>query len=180
MDTVPGMIAIFFALLLAALVGALILRRDFRDAVLGGPGEATILRFLTVKGAAIVLLCGLFIGGILFALTILPQPSPNQQAGAHTGPITMRLNIHFDPNDVNPRNPQFAPEAFIKTPAGEQSIPIVYKVLEGALSVQVKVPDMDTPFFIRFETPKGTWKTDDHSIQEAPATARKVELQTGP
>lgn len=178
MDTVPGLIAIFFALLLAALVGALILRRDFRDAVLGGPGEATILKFLTVKGAAIVLLCGLFIGGILFALTKLPQSSP--QAVARTGPVTMRLNIHFDPAEVNPRNPQFAPQAFIKTPAGEERIPIVYKVLEGSLSVQVKVPDMDTPFFIKFETPKGIWKTDDHSIQEAPATARKVELQTGP
>ena len=45
MDTVPGMIAILFAFLLAALVAALIFRRDFRDAVLGGPGEATILKF---------------------------------------------------------------------------------------------------------------------------------------
>jgi len=36
---------------------------------------------------------------------------------------------------------------------------------------------METPFFIRFETPKGTWKTDDHSIREASATARKQELE---
>jgi hypothetical protein len=177
MDTVPGMIAILFAFLLAALVAALIFRRDFRDAVLGGPGEATILKFLTVKGAAIVLLCGLFIGGILFALTKLPDPSPKPPIGAHTGPITMRLNVHFEPAEVNPKNPQFTPLAFIKTPAGEKSVPVVTKVSEGALSVQVNVPDMETPFFIRFETPKGTWKTDDHSIREASATARKQELE---
>ncbi|MGH8509039.1 MAG: hypothetical protein ACREVH_10020 [Gammaproteobacteria bacterium] len=99
------------------------------------------------------------------------------QAGAPSGPIAMRLNVHFEPDDVNPRNPQFNVKAFIKTSKGVEPIPILHKVSEGALSVRVNVPDMDTPFFIVFETPKGTWKTDDYSITEALATARKQELQ---
>ncbi|OIP89686.1 MAG: hypothetical protein AUK24_05880 [Syntrophaceae bacterium CG2_30_49_12] len=168
--SIPGLIAVFFALLLMALVAALIIRRDFRDAVLGGPGEATIFGVISLKGVAIVLLCGLLIGGILFALTKLPPPL---QPGPYTGPIMVRLNVHFEPDEVNPRNPQFSPQAFIKTPKGQEPIPIITKMSEGALSVQVKVPDMKTPFFIIFRTPKGIWQTDDHSIRETAATARK-------
>ena len=80
MNNVPGYIAVLFALLLAGLVVALIFRRDFRDALLGAPGEATVLGFLTVKGVAIVLLCSLLIGGILFVLTHLPAPAPQPVA----------------------------------------------------------------------------------------------------
>ena len=171
MDNLPGYIAIFFALLLAALLLALIFRRDFRDAVLGGPGEATVLGFLTVKGVAIVLLSGLLIGGILFALT--RRPIPAQQTGGTTNPIPMRVNVNFDPNDVNPRNPDFRLRAFIKTLKGNQPIPVVPKLEEGALSIKLDVPDMETPFFIVFETPKGTWQTDDYSVTEAHAVAHK-------
>ncbi len=176
--SIPGLIAVFFVFLLMALVVALIFRRDFRDAVLGGPGEASIAGILTVKGVAIVLLCGLLIGGILFALTQLPQTP--QSSALLARPVTMRLNVHFEPDEVNPRNPQFSANAFIKTPGGVQRIPIVTKLSEGALSVRLDVPDMETPFFIVFETPRGTWKTEDHSIHEAAATARKQEGLTPP
>jgi hypothetical protein len=168
--SIPAIIAVFFALLLAALVAALIVSRDFRRAVLGGPGEATILNLITVKGVVIVLLCGLFIGGLLFALTKLPPPVPDAK-----GPVTMRLNVHFEPDEVNPRNPQFSAKAFLKTAKGVEPIEIVPTLSEGALSVQVKLPDLETPFFVIFETPKGVWKTDDHSIRETAATARKQE-----
>jgi hypothetical protein len=170
--SIPGIIAVFFALLLAALVAALIVSRDFRTAVLGGPGEATILNLITVKGVVIVLLCGLFIGGLLFALTKLPS---QVSGAAQKGPVTMRLNVHFEPDEVNPRNPQFSAKAFLKTARGVEPIEIVPTLSEGALSVQVKLPDMETPFFVIFETPKGVWKTDDHSIRETAATARKQE-----
>lgn len=98
-------------------------------------------------------------------------------SAARLGPITMRLNVHFDPDEVNPRNPRFAVKAFIKTPKGVEPIPIIYKVSEGALSVDVNVPDVNAPFFITFETPTGTWKTDDFSMKEAVATARKQEVE---
>jgi hypothetical protein len=175
-EQIPGLIAVFLALALAALVLALIFRRDFRDAVLGGPGEASVLGLITVKGVAIVLLCGILVGGILFILQQLPKP-PSQPPPETTGasPIAMRLNVHFEPNEVNPRNPQFEAKAFIKKPGGLQPIPIVSQVSEGALSVRLEVPDMESPFFIVFETPKGIWKTDDHSVREAAATARKQE-----
>jgi ankyrin repeat protein len=85
-----NVIAIVFALLLAALVGALILRRDFRDAVLGGQGEASLLGVVTVKGVAIVLLCGLLIGGILLTLrtgsgTKPPDPPNLEKEGTTAG-----------------------------------------------------------------------------------------------
>lgn len=169
---IPAMVTVLLALLLAALIVALIVSRDFRDAVMGGPGEARILNLLTVKGVAIVLLSGLLIGAILFSLEkILPTLRPA------TGPIPMRLNIHFVPDEVNPRNPDFKAEAYLKTAEGSKPIPIVHQVSEGALSIKVTVPDMETPFFIVFETPKGTWKTDDYSVQETRAAARKQELE---
>ena len=92
------------------------------------------------------------------------------------GPMQVRLNVHFDPADVNPRNPNFTARAFIKTPTGDQPIPIVPTVREGSLSVDVSVPNMETPFFIVFDTPRGTWKTDDHSVREAATTARKMDI----
>lgn len=96
------------------------------------------------------------------------------QSGAPSGPMQVRLNIHFDPAEVNPRNPKFTARAFIKTPEGEQPIPLLSKLSEGSLSVVVSVPDMETPFFIVFDTPRGTWKTDDHSVRETVTTARKL------
>jgi hypothetical protein len=171
MGYLPGFIAIVFSLLLAALLVALIFRRDFRDALLGGHGEASVLGLLTVKGVGIVLISGLLIGGILFALS--RPPAPVQQTGGTSNPITMRMNVNFDPNDVNPGNPKVLVRAYIKTPTGNQPIPVVSKLEEGALSITLKVPDMMTPFFIAFETPKGTWQTDDFSVTEAHAVARK-------
>jgi hypothetical protein len=87
----------------------------------------------------------------------------------------MRLNVNFEPNEVNPRNPNFKLRAFIKTAKGNEPVPVVSKVEEGALSIQVIVPDMQTPFFIVFDTPKGTWQTDDYSVTEAHAVAHKQE-----
>lgn len=169
--SISGIIAIFFALLLMALIVALIFRRDFRDAVIGGdPGEASIAGILTVKGAAIVLLCGLLIGGILFAITKLPS---TQQSKTIAGPISVRLNVHFDPNDVNPKHPEFKINPYIKTRKGSEPIDYVDTQKEGALSIELEVPDMETPFFIVFETPRGTWQTDDFSIHETAVTARK-------
>ncbi len=179
MSNVPGVIAIFFALLLAALIVALIFRPNFRDAVLGGPGEASILGLISVKGVAIVLLCGLLIGGILF---VLKQSPPDQSASGRQGktpntPVKMRLNVHFDPADVNPRNPKFRVVAFIKTSGGRKNIPVNFKVTEGGLSVILDVPDMKTPFYIQFHTPKGVWQTHDYSIEEALATAYKMQQE---
>jgi len=99
----------------------------------------------------------------------------SRQPGASAGPMHVRLNIHFDPAEVNPRNPKFSARAFIKTATGNREIPIVPEVREGGLLVDVTVPNLETPFFIVFDTPHGTWKTDDHSVREAATTARKLE-----
>ena len=162
-------IVIFFSLLLLVLFIALIFRRDFRNAVLGGPGEASIAGILTVKGAAIVLLCGLLIGGMLFALTKLPKSSPD----ASSKSIPVKINVHFEPNDVNPRHPDFRIKAYIKTRKGSEPVDFLHTLKQGSLSVNLSVPNMETPFFIVFETPRGTWQTDDFSIHETAATAHK-------
>ncbi len=168
-------IALFFAFLLLALVIALIFRKDFRDAVLGGPGEASIAGIITVKGVAIVLLCGILIGGILFTLN---KGEPASQTTTFTGPVPVRLNVHFEPNEVNPRHPDFKIQAFIKTTKGPKPVDCVHLLKEGALTVEMTVPNMDTPFFIAFETPRGTWLTDDFSVHETAATARRqVDFQ---
>lgn len=163
-------IALFFAFVLLVLVIALIFRKDFRDAVLGGPGEASIAGIITVKGVAIVLLCGILIGGILFALS---KGETAGQPASFQGPVPVRLNVHFEPNEVNPRHPEFKIQAFIKTTKGPKPVDCVHLLKEGALSVEMTVPDMDTPFFIAFETPRGTWVTDDFSVHETVATARR-------
>ncbi len=98
-------------------------------------------------------------------------------SGDSSGPMHVRLNIHFDPAEVNPRNPNFRARAFIKTATGNQEIPILPTVREGGLSVDVSVPNLETPFFIVFDTPQGTWKTDDHSVRETATTARRLESQ---
>src|SRR5437899_643133 len=109
----PNLIAVvFFALLLSGLLIAFIFRRDFRNAVLGGPGEATVLGVLSVKGVAIVLLCALLIGGILFALNALRAPSPPKDVNTSvsSSPLDVRLNVSFSPDEVNARGADFKPE----------------------------------------------------------------------
>jgi len=101
-------------------------------------------------------------------LPVTAVPTP-----ATRNPITMRLNVNFEPNEVNPRNQNFNLRAFIKTSKGNLPIDVVPKVEEGALSILVTVPDMETPFFIVFDTPKGIWQPDDYSITEAHAVAHK-------
>lgn len=73
--TIAELAVILFGLLLAAIIIALIFRQDFRDAVLGGNGEATVFGLITVRGVAVVLLCALFVGGLLATLTHLAQQS---------------------------------------------------------------------------------------------------------
>lgn len=68
MNNLATIIIFICALLLFGLVAALILSKSFRSDVLGGEGEASILGMLSVKGVSIVLLCALFIGGLLYPL----------------------------------------------------------------------------------------------------------------
>lgn len=176
-NLLPNLIAmVFFAFLLSGLLVAFIFRQDFRNAVLGGPGEATVLGLLTVKGAAIVLLCALLIGGILFSLNALRTQAPTNSvttAASNPSPLDVRLNVSFSPDEVNARSPNFKPEAFMKTPDGNKPIPIVSTVNEGGVSIKLTVPDLDTPFFVVFPTSKGTWQTDDYSVKESRAVAHK-------
>lgn len=68
--TIKIFISVVCGSISVALVLALIFSSKFRDAVLGGEGEATIIGLITVKGVAIVLLCALFLAGMLYPLYI--------------------------------------------------------------------------------------------------------------
>jgi hypothetical protein len=167
-------VAIFFAFLILALVIALIFRRDFRDDMLGGSGEAIFFKIFTVKGATILVLCGIFIGAILFCLNKIEHTDLTE---TRNQPITVEINVNFKPNIVNPRHPEFKITAYIKTPKGNRPIKYIDTVKQGALSIKLDVPDMKTPIFLVFETHKGTWQTDDFSVNEMAAMAHKLVIQ---
>jgi len=78
-DYLPLLIAGVCALLLSALVLALILNAKFRSDILGGEGEAKVLGFISVKGVAIVLLCALFLGGLIYPLSVESKATSNKQ-----------------------------------------------------------------------------------------------------
>jgi hypothetical protein len=75
MSYFPVFVSGICGLLLILLVGALIINTSFRGDVLGGEGEATVLGLLSIKGVAIVLLCGLFLGGFIYPLKYFTEPS---------------------------------------------------------------------------------------------------------
>ena len=93
-------------------------------------------------------------------------------------PVSVTLNVSFEPPEVNPRHPTFEVKAFMKSRDGsEESLPVRHKISEGSLAVEVTIPDKDAPFFIVFTTPSGIWKTDDHSMREAHVGAYRLDRQ---
>lgn len=56
------------SLILLALAAALIFSNNFRDDLLGGEGEASVLGLMSVKGVAIVLIFALFLGTEVYIL----------------------------------------------------------------------------------------------------------------
>lgn len=61
------LVAIVCAALLIALISAFIFSDKFRKDVLVGEGEARIFGIITVKGIAIIVLSGLFLGGLIYS-----------------------------------------------------------------------------------------------------------------
>ncbi len=92
-DILPVLVSGVCGLLLVVLVGAFILSAGFRDAVLGAQGEATVTGILSVKGVAIVLLCGLFLAGLLIPLGYIQQPVAVDETkpGLDAGGLIARL-----------------------------------------------------------------------------------------
>ncbi len=53
-------------LLLFAVVAALIFKPDFRADLVAGQGKASLFGVLSVEGVVIVILCGMFLTGLLY------------------------------------------------------------------------------------------------------------------
>ena len=107
MTYLPIIISSVCGLLLISLVGALIFSQSFRNDVLGGEGEATVLGIISVKGVAIVLLCGIFVGGLLYPLQFAtntnnetPTPVSGQKPASNstTKKTIVIANIYYFPS----------------------------------------------------------------------------------
>lgn len=61
------LLTIISSIILISLIGALIFKDSFRKDILISEGEATIFGILNVKGVAIVVLTGLFLGAIIWS-----------------------------------------------------------------------------------------------------------------
>ena len=70
-------VSAFCGLLLAITLLALIFNEKFRKDVMGGQGTAKILGILSVEGVVIVLLCGMFLAGLLYP--VIKEPSSGEE-----------------------------------------------------------------------------------------------------
>lgn len=83
MESLPLIISLSCAFFLCILVIALVFNAAFREDVLGGEGEASILGIITVKGVVIVLLCALFLAGLVYPITKNNDSVPNNNQVRH-------------------------------------------------------------------------------------------------
>jgi len=79
-NDLPLLISGVCALLLIGLIAGLIVSSKFRNDVLGGEGEASVLGIISVKGVAIVLLCAIFVGGMVYPMSASPSVQPDATA----------------------------------------------------------------------------------------------------
>lgn len=96
----PLLISGVCALSLIGLVTGLIVSSKFRNDVLGGEGEASVLGLISVKGVAIVLLCSLFVGGMIYPMSASPTIQPNDSSDL----INERDSLESDLNVKNSEN----------------------------------------------------------------------------
>jgi hypothetical protein len=68
-DYWPYIVSGFCGIILLALISALIFRPAFRRDLIGGEGEAKLFDFVSVRGAIIVLLIGVFFAGLVLPVT---------------------------------------------------------------------------------------------------------------
>ena len=68
-EYIPILISVVCAVAILALISAMIFNATFRDAMLGGSGDVKVAGILTVQGVAIVLLCALFLAGLVYPLS---------------------------------------------------------------------------------------------------------------
>lgn len=87
----------------------------------------------------------------------------------------IRMNIRFEPDDVNPRDPRLKVTAFKKAIEGGR-VPLLLRqgVEHGSIYVDLKPPDLETPFFVVIESTGGTWQTEDISLKHSFPTAYRT------
>lgn len=85
MQIYPMLLSGICAFLLAIIVMALIFSPSFRVEILGSQGDASIFGLITVKGAAVVLLCALFLGGMMY-------PLKSNESNLKISPISGKIN----------------------------------------------------------------------------------------
>jgi len=88
---------------------------------------------------------------------------------------TIRLNIRFDSDDVNLRDPKLQVTAYKQTlEGGPVMLPARKGVDPGGIYVDLEPPDLETPFFVVIQSPQGTWQTDPISLKHSYSTANRT------
>lgn len=64
----PFLASIVFAFLLVAIVGAFICSQKFRHDVIAASGKAKVFGVLSIEGVVVVILCGVFAGGLILSM----------------------------------------------------------------------------------------------------------------
>ena len=68
-EYIPILISLVCGVALLSLISAMIFNSSFRDAMLGGSGDVKIAGIITAQGVAIVLLCALFLSGLIYPMS---------------------------------------------------------------------------------------------------------------
>jgi hypothetical protein len=76
------LLPIVCSILLIALIASLIFKDEFRHDILATEGEASIFGILTVKGVAIIILTGLFLGGLIWSFSNSKKYVPRDLSAA--------------------------------------------------------------------------------------------------
>lgn len=85
------------------LVLGLVFSSRFRRDVLGGQGEATVLGLVTAKGAAIIVLCALFLAGMLYPL-FRTNPACDESIGRLSAQLEEKFEsqVRHASSEINP------------------------------------------------------------------------------
>ncbi len=127
---------------------------------------ATILAVAVYRGSSIS----------LFGIRIGAPSNHNASPGpAGKEKVHVKLQLNFNPNELNPRQPGLRVVGYIKTGDGRKvPVPIRHGIDPGGIYVEADL-DVRTPFFVEIRTPeRQVWKTDDYSVTRAYLTAYKI------
>jgi hypothetical protein len=149
----------------------------------------TVVSRLSPKALIALIALGLFLTAGILAVAVVRgsavnlffvqiEPRSPLAAPAKAAPMHVRLNLEFDPNEVNARAPGLTVRGFVKAIDGrEQPLSLRHGIDVGSMYVEAELPDITTPIFVEVQTPRGVWKTDDFSLAQSRVRAFRIRSE---